>query len=263
MAPAPGRRPNLPYRVPPRRCRQSTRSPVTTPACRSLGQRHQLTAGLKSSPTICAASRALPTDKSDANWIGVDNIWPTGSRNFLYSLTGLTNSTQYDVQIQAENAAGRGGWSTARSGTPGNKPDAPERVTVTAGDASLAVTWAAASGGGTANRYDLRHKKSTDPDAPASWTTASSVWTTGSGTLEYELTRLENGISYDVQMRGGNSSGAGPWSTSTSATPQGVPGAPEIDNVVPGPRQLTVSWKPPTTMAGRRSPRTNCTTRKR
>ena len=190
------------------------------------------------------------TDKSDANWPGVDNIWRAGPGGFAYSLTGLTNSTQYDVQIRAESAAGRGGWSTVRSGTPGNKPDAPAIDSVTAADASLTVAWTAASAGGTANRYDLRHKQSSDPDVPASWTTASSVWTTGSGTLEYELTPLENGISYDVQVRGGNSSGAGPWSISTSATPQGVPGAPEIDNVVPGPRQLTVSWKPPDSDGG-------------
>ena len=190
------------------------------------------------------------TDKSDPNWTGVDNVWPAGPGGFAYSLTGLANSTQYDVQIQAETAAGRGGWSTARSGTPGNKPDAPAIDSITIASASLTVAWTAASTGGTANRYDLRHKQSSDPDLPASWTTASSIWTIGSGTLEYELTQLENGTSYDVQIHGGNSSGAGPWSTSASATPQGVPGAPDLDNVAPGPRQLTVSWKPPDSDGG-------------
>ena len=190
------------------------------------------------------------TDKSDPNWTGVDNVWPAGPGGFAYSLTGLANSTQYDVQIRAESAAGRGGWSTVRSGTPGNKPDAPAIDSITIASASLTVAWTAASTGGTANRYDLRHKQSSDPDLPASWTTASSIWTIGSGTLEYELTQLENGTSYDVQIHGGNSSGAGPWSTSASATPQGVPGAPDLDNVAPGPRQLTVSWKPPDSDGG-------------
>ncbi len=190
------------------------------------------------------------TDKSDANWTGVDNIWQSGSGTLAYSLTNLTNGTSYDVQVEAENAAGRGGWSGTRTGTPGDKPDAPTIASVTASDTDLTLTWASASGGGPANRYDLRHKESSDPDVSASWRLRTAVWSTGSGALSYQLTGLKNGTAYDVQVRGGNASGSGPWSVSASATPQGVPGTPELDDVVPGPQRLTVTWKGPDSDGG-------------
>ena len=61
-------------------------------------------------------------DKSDANWTVMEDVWTTGSGSLQYTLTGLTDGTQYDVQVRAVNSGGDGAWSvtgtTAGSGDP-------------------------------------------------------------------------------------------------------------------------------------------------
>ena len=57
-------------------------------------------------------------DKSDVNWTIVDNAWTAGSGALSYQIAGLTDGTQYDVQVRAVSAAGDGPWSAAATGTP-------------------------------------------------------------------------------------------------------------------------------------------------
>ena len=57
-------------------------------------------------------------DKSDVNWTIVDNAWTAGSGALSYQIAGLTDGTQYDVQVRAVSAAGNGPWSAAAAGTP-------------------------------------------------------------------------------------------------------------------------------------------------
>ena len=52
----------------------------------------------------------------DANWTVVDNAWTTGSTPLEYTITGLTDGTQYDVQVRAVNSAGDGPWSATATG---------------------------------------------------------------------------------------------------------------------------------------------------
>ena len=42
----------------------------------------------------------------DANWTLVDSAWTTGTLE--YTITGLDNGTEYDVQVRAVNANGDG-----------------------------------------------------------------------------------------------------------------------------------------------------------
>ena len=58
------------------------------------------------------------SDKSDVNWTVVDNAWTTGSGALSYQIAGLTDGTQYHVQVRAVTAAGDGPWSAAATGTP-------------------------------------------------------------------------------------------------------------------------------------------------
>ena len=75
------------------------------------------------------------SDKSDANWTVVEDIW-TGPGPLRYILTGLTNGIQYDVQVRAVSSAGDGAWSSTAAGTPATTEGAPS-VTVIRNTASL------------------------------------------------------------------------------------------------------------------------------
>ena len=50
-------------------------------------------------------------NRSDANWTVREDVWTTGSGSLLYTLTGLTDGTQYDVEVRAVNSGGDGAWS--------------------------------------------------------------------------------------------------------------------------------------------------------
>ena len=52
----------------------------------------------------------------ESNWTVRDNAWTSG--DLRYIVTGLTNATQYDVQVRAVNSAGDGAWSDTETGTP-------------------------------------------------------------------------------------------------------------------------------------------------
>ena len=63
-------------------------------------------------------------DRVDANWTVVNAVW-TGSGPLRYTLTGLDDSVQYDVQVRAVNAVGQGPWSATATGTTGLRSNAP------------------------------------------------------------------------------------------------------------------------------------------
>ncbi len=56
----------------------------------------------------------------------MEDIWTMGAGALSYELTGLTNGTQYDVQVRAINSAGAGPWSETATGTP-TEDDLPPR----------------------------------------------------------------------------------------------------------------------------------------
>ena len=90
------------------------------------------------------------------------------------------------------------------------------------GAGSLTVSWSAPSGNAAGiTAYDLRHiRTDADEAVDANWTVAEDAWTTGSGALQYEITGLDGGAQYDVQVRAVSSAGNGPWSTTVTGTPE-------------------------------------------
>ena len=54
----------------------------------------------------------------DANWTVLEDVWTTGSGPLAYTITGLTNGVQYDVQVRAVSSANDGVWSATAAGTP-------------------------------------------------------------------------------------------------------------------------------------------------
>ena len=111
-------------------------------------------------------------DKSDANWTVKEDVWTTGSGPLQYSLTGLTGSTGYDVQVRAVNAAGESGWSPTVTGTtaPPTAPEAPTGLTarVVSGEARVVLSWTAPAntGGAPITGYKIE----ASDDGNTSWT---------------------------------------------------------------------------------------------
>ena len=70
--------------------------------------------------------RHVPTDSDetvDSNWTVVEGVWSADAGGELeHTLTGLTDGTQYDVQVRAVNDSGGGLWSNTVTGTPRTNP---------------------------------------------------------------------------------------------------------------------------------------------
>ena len=78
--------------------------------------------------------RTDATDKADANWTPLEDIW-SGAGDLRYSVTGLENGVQYDVQVRAVNTQGDGAWSATQTGTPadhGNNRGSATQITLQA-----------------------------------------------------------------------------------------------------------------------------------
>ena len=120
-------------------------------------------------------------------------------------------------------------------------PGPPTVRQVTEDSGSLTVFWAA-PGGADVVAYDLRWIAAAATDrADGEWTPVDNFWT--SDGLSGEVTGLDNGTEYDLQIRAVTSAGDGPWSAEASGTPR-VP-APTVTALVPGDRAMTVAWSAP------------------
>ena len=124
----------------------------------------------------------------------------------------------------------------AKSGTGGRELKATATVKVTVSDVnteapgvpavptvasttfnSLTIGWEAPTNTGPAiTAYDVRYiLTSEDETDDTKWTVAEAAWTSNNGgNLEYTISGLSQGTSYDVQVRAENAEGTGGWSTS-------------------------------------------------
>ena len=158
-------------------------------------------------------------ETDDANWTVVDSAWTSGTLE--YTVTGLINGTEYDVQVRAVNSNGDGTWSATEVGTPALP--APTIDSVRADDRAVLVSWSAPTGTTTGiAAYDVRYiETSADETVDANWTVEEEAWEDGGGGLAYAVTGLANGAEYDVQVRAVDEDDVdGSWSATTSATPE-------------------------------------------
>ena len=158
-------------------------------------------------------------ETDDTKWTVVDDAWT--SVVLEYTITGLDNGIQYDVQVRAVNSNGDGTWSGTEIGTPALP--APAISSVRADDRAALVSWGEPTGIATGiSAYDVRYiETSADESVDSNWTVEEDAWEDGGGSLTYAITGLTNDTGYDVQVRAVDENDVnGAWSTTSSATPE-------------------------------------------
>ena len=157
-------------------------------------------------------------ETDDTKWTVEDNAWTSGTLE--YTITGLTNGTEYDVQVRAVSSNVDGTWSDTKTGTPALP--APTIDSVRPDDRAVMVSWSALTGITTVVlAYDVRYiETSADERVDSNWTVEEDAWEEGGGTLAHAVTGLTNSTEYDVQVRAVDVDDVdGAWSATTSATP--------------------------------------------
>jgi hypothetical protein len=163
----------------------------------------------------------------------------------------LTGGTAYTVDVVAVNGSGPG-LPSARSApvTPYAVPGAPTLLSVTAGNGSIAVGWAAPPDNGsaiTAYRVSVFVGAATLP--------ARRISVGGTATTA-DVTKLTNGVAYTVSVQAVNGAGSGPASArSDPVVPEGsTPAAPGIRTAKSGKQggavTATASWAAPSDTGG-------------
>ena len=233
------------------------RDPATVPAHRRVTLQwtaltDQSVSGYEYQRSVGAGSYGGPST------IAARDLVVSGSNdeNLAYTVTGLTNGTEYRFRVRGRNSRGDGAWSEERSATPeARPPGAPTNLRATAGDGQVALSWTAPSdsGGEPITRYE--YQVDSDP------LTADDTWVaTGGGTRttvtvhtlpDVARTGLVNGTTYYFRVRAVNDSGCsdsetagcGHASLEVSATPFGRPET-TIDRLTAmhGDRRVKLGW---------------------
>ncbi len=129
-----------------------------------------------------------------------------------YTVTGLTDGTEYEFRIVARLGSIVSSPSASATATPLNPagPAKPTGLTATAGNTRVDLSWTAPSG--TITGYEVRR----GTGSPVVW----GAWAaTGSTTASYAVTGLTNGTAYSFQVRAVNNTVLGAMSDTVSATP--------------------------------------------
>ena len=184
---------------------------------------------------------------SGSNWFWFEHPDSGSYTNTRVTIPDLTNGTTYEVQVRAANSEGESAWSPSGEGTPvssASAPDAPTAPSVTSGDGQLTVSWTAPSDNGARIvDYDVRSRQAGSGDP---WD--EHLGTANSTATTYVIDDLQNGKTYEVQVRAANSEGESGWSPSGRGTPRATataPDAPSAPSVEAGDGLLLVSWSAP------------------
>jgi fibronectin type 3 domain-containing protein len=156
-----------------------------------------------------------------------------------YTDNTAVNGTTYFYRVTAVNAVGEGGLSNERSATPATTPAAPNLVSATAGNNSVALVWSAPSNGGSAISGYRVYRGTT------SGLETLLAPPPGTGT-SYTDTTAVNGTTYYYKVSAVNAIGESALSNELSATPAGSPTPPAApSNLVATPlsrSRIGLSW---------------------
>jgi len=165
------------------------------------------------------------------SWVSV------GATTSPFTISSLTNGTEYLVRVRAVTSEGDGAASGPATGTPRTTPGAPTSLSTTVGSGQVVVNFTAGSdGGSTILRYEY------ELDDSDSWISA------GVAASPVTVTGLTNGTTYSIKIRAVNAAGDGAESAATTATPDvdGLPTQPtSLTAVVIDDTSIDLDWSAP------------------
>ena len=171
--------------------------------------------------------------------------------NLAYTVTGLTNLTDYNFQILAVNVIGETPSDTV-SATPTNvAPGEPQNLTATPGDTQVRLIWDDPNDS-SIDKYEYRWKVGTAETDFGDEDVWYQIPESDAATIRYTVTGLSNGTSYAFQIHAVDNGEAGAAATAT-ATPTGVdtnnvpipPSKPSGFTAARGHRHVTLTWDDP------------------
>ena len=165
-----------------------------------------------------------------SSWTNVSR--GSGDRSSTQRIRGLTNGTEYEVQVASVNQTVLSTWVSA-TGTPAVPPPdppepsgpltAPASLNATAGNAQATLRWTN-PGDESVTGYQYRYRLSTSNAWNPDWTAISG---SGRNTTSHTVTGLTNSREYTFEVRAMRGSTAGPASAATArpATVLRAPGS--------------------------------------
>ena len=117
-------------------------------------------------------------------------------------------------------------------------PSAPRNLSTESGNQEVTLTWQAPAndGGSSITGYQVRYRQA-DTENYSSWRNVTGTSTT--------VTGLENGVTYEFQVRAVNSVAPGEPAEATESLAESAPGAPGNLQTSVGDRRITLSWSAP------------------
>ncbi|MCL2143112.1 MAG: fibronectin type III domain-containing protein, partial [Methanomassiliicoccaceae archaeon] len=172
------------------------------------------------------------------NWVDI----PDSDENMTtYTVTGLTNGTNYRFEIRAVNIVGEGPSSGTRTAIPITSPAAPGNFTATPGVGQVVLTWTTPTGNGGSSITGYQISYGETAVYVPNWTGIPS----SASTATYTVTGLTNGIDYTFEVRAVNAVGGGDTSGTQTAKPRTIPDAPDNFTATPGNEQVVLTWRMP------------------
>ena len=151
----------------------------------------------------------------DPDWTDISG---SGAATTSHTLTGLTNDTEYTIELRALRGQTGGAASSATATPRPEPPPAPARLTATGGDTTIDLRWTDPSDSAISGyqvRVSADGRATWDPD----WTDISG---SGAATTSHTLTGLTSDIEYAIELRalrGASSAGPAARATATPSEP--------------------------------------------
>ena len=156
------------------------------------------------------------------------------------TISSLVNGNTYTIGIRAINARGNSEWSNTQTTTPFTVPNSPS-LSATAYDkyVRLFITPPTFNGGNTITGYQYSLYGNTTP--LLSIVNMGLPPTVGQY-LQYDVSGLINGTTYNVVVRAINARGNSEWSNTETIVPNGLPDAPILNSVIALSNSVTISY---------------------